>query len=44
MNTEENNAQLPQSSVMRWVSVKDALPENNKPFLIECFFIFIKHI
>lgn len=34
MNTEENNTQLPQSSVMRWVSVQEELPIVNQNVIV----------
>ena len=34
MNTEENNTQLPQSSVMRWISVQEELPIVNQNVII----------
>ena len=34
MNTEENNTQLPQSSVMRWISVQGELPIVNQNVII----------
>lgn len=34
MNTEENNTQLTQSSVMRWVSVQEELPIVNQNVIV----------
>ena len=34
MNTEENNTQLPQSSVMRWISVQEELPIVNQNVIV----------
>ena len=34
MNTDKNNTQLPQSSVMRWVSVQEELPIVNQNVIV----------